>query len=72
MVVASSQRAAQMWSQPLGLLFIDGGHTDEQAQADYESWALHVARPRALAIPTTCSPIRPTAARRRTASTSAP
>ena len=49
-VVASSQRAAQMWSQPLGLLFIDGGHTDEQAQADYESWALHVARHGALAI----------------------
>jgi MMP 1-O-methyltransferase len=49
-VVASSQRAAQMWSQPLGLLFIDGGHTDEQARADYESWALHVARHGALAI----------------------
>ena len=52
-VMASSpapSEAAQMWSQPLGLLFIDGGHTDEQAQADYESWALHVARHGALAI----------------------
>jgi MMP 1-O-methyltransferase len=49
-IVARSQRAAEIWTRPLGLLFIDGGHTEEQAQADYESWARHVARHGALAI----------------------
>jgi predicted O-methyltransferase YrrM len=49
-IVARSQRAAEVWNQPLGLLFIDGGHTDQQAQADYGSWAPHVARNGALAI----------------------
>jgi predicted O-methyltransferase YrrM len=49
-IVARSQRAAAMWSAPLGLLFIDGGHTDEQAQADYEGWARHVTSNGGLAI----------------------
>jgi MMP 1-O-methyltransferase len=49
-IVARSQRAAEIWAEPLGMLFIDGGHTEEQAQADYESWARHVARHGALAI----------------------
>jgi MMP 1-O-methyltransferase len=49
-IVARSQRAAEIWDRPLGMLFIDGGHTEEQAQADYESWARHVARHGALAI----------------------
>jgi MMP 1-O-methyltransferase len=49
-IVARSQRAAQIWDRPLGMLFIDGGHTEEQAQADYESWARHVAKNGALAI----------------------
>jgi MMP 1-O-methyltransferase len=49
-VVARSATAARTWHTPLGLLFIDGGHTDEAAQADYASWARHVARGGALAI----------------------
>jgi len=49
-IVARSQLLARVWHQPLGLLFIDGGHTDEQAQADYEGWARHVAGNGALAI----------------------
>jgi hypothetical protein len=32
------------------MLFIDGGHTDAAAQADYDSWARHVAPGGALAI----------------------
>jgi len=49
-VAARSQLLARVWNQPLGLLFIDGGHTEEQAQADYESWARHVAVTGGLAI----------------------
>jgi MMP 1-O-methyltransferase len=49
-IVARSQRAAEAWDKPLGLLFLDGGHTEEQARADYESWAPHVTRNGGLAI----------------------
>jgi MMP 1-O-methyltransferase len=49
-IVARSQQLARVWQSPLGLLFIDGGHTDEQAQADYQGWARHVAKNGALAI----------------------
>jgi MMP 1-O-methyltransferase len=49
-MVARSVTAARAWRTPLGLLFIDGGHTDEAAQADYGSWAGHIAPGGALAI----------------------
>lgn len=42
-VVGRSPQVAAVWSRPLGLVFIDGGHTDEHADADYEGWAPHVA-----------------------------
>ena len=42
-LVASSQRAAAFWTTPLGLVFIDGGHSHAQARADYTGWARHVA-----------------------------
>ena len=38
-VVARSTVVARSWRTPLQLLFIDGGHTDEAAQRDYEGWA---------------------------------
>ena len=41
---------ARLWSAPLGMLFIDGGHTEAAAQADYEGWAPRVAPGGALAI----------------------
>ena len=49
-LVASSQRAAGFWTTPLGMAFIDGGHSHAQAQADYEGWARHVAPGGILAI----------------------
>jgi MMP 1-O-methyltransferase len=49
-VVGWSARVARLWAAPLGLLFIDGGHTGTAAQADYEGWARHVAPGGALAI----------------------
>jgi predicted O-methyltransferase YrrM len=38
-VVGRSPQVARVWRQPLGLVFIDGGHTDEHASGDYEGWA---------------------------------
>ena len=49
-IVGWSARVARLWSTPLGLLFIDGGHTESAAQADYEGWARWVAPGGALAI----------------------
>ncbi|MEJ1196356.1 MULTISPECIES: class I SAM-dependent methyltransferase [unclassified Streptomyces] len=42
-LVGRSPRVASVWNAPLGLVFVDGGHTDEHANADYEGWAPHVA-----------------------------
>ncbi|MDQ0786725.1 putative O-methyltransferase YrrM [Streptomyces sp. B3I8] len=42
-LVGRSPRIAALWNSPLGLVFVDGGHTDEHAGADYEGWAPHVA-----------------------------
>ncbi|MFE9063558.1 class I SAM-dependent methyltransferase [Streptomyces violaceusniger] len=42
-VVGRSPRVAAVWGRPVGLVFIDGGHTDEHASADYEGWAPHLA-----------------------------
>jgi MMP 1-O-methyltransferase len=42
-VVGRSTAVAQVWSTRIGLVFIDGGHTEEAAQADYGGWARHVA-----------------------------
>ena len=49
-IVGRSAAVAALWRAPLGLLFIDGGHTDAAAVADYEGWAPRVARGGALAI----------------------
>ncbi|MEU4202017.1 class I SAM-dependent methyltransferase [Streptomyces sp. NPDC039022] len=42
-LVGRSPQVAALWNTPAGLVFIDGGHTDEHATADYEGWAPHVA-----------------------------
>ncbi|WP_129309424.1 class I SAM-dependent methyltransferase [Streptomyces sp. L2] len=49
-LVGRSPRIASIWNSPLGLVFVDGGHTDEHASADYEGWAPHVAEGGFLAI----------------------
>ena len=43
-IVAPSVLAARFWSTPLGLVFIDGGHSMQAALNDYRSWAGHVIR----------------------------
>jgi predicted O-methyltransferase YrrM len=49
-IVAGSAAAARHWNTPLGMVFIDGGHSLEAALTDYRCWAPHVARGGVLAI----------------------
>ena len=49
-VVGRSADVARLWRMPLGMVFIDGGHTDAAAVADYEGWAPWVAPGGVLAI----------------------
>jgi predicted O-methyltransferase YrrM len=49
-VVGRSPQVARVWRQPLALVFIDGGHTDEHAGGDYEGWAPLVAEGGLLVI----------------------
>ena len=41
-IVSASEVAARMWSTPLALIFIDGGHAYETVYKDYLCWASHV------------------------------
>lgn len=41
-IVSRSEIVARGWATPLGLVFIDGGHTFEAAVADYQAWAGHI------------------------------
>jgi MMP 1-O-methyltransferase len=49
-VVGRSVEVARLWGTQLGLVFIDGGHTEQAAVSDYEGWAPWVALGGALAI----------------------
>lgn len=49
-IVASSAVAARAWATPLGLVFIDGGHSMEAALTDYRCWAPRLMTGGILAI----------------------
>jgi predicted O-methyltransferase YrrM len=49
-VIGRTEAVGGWWTTPVTLLFIDGGHAEEQAQADYTAWARHVAPGGALLI----------------------
>jgi predicted O-methyltransferase YrrM len=49
-VIGTSATASKLWGRPLGMLFIDGGHAEDLAQADYDGWAPHVMPGGALAF----------------------
>ena len=49
-VVGRSPVVASHWGTPVGFLFIDGGHGEDHARADYEGWTPHVAVGGTLAI----------------------
>ncbi len=41
-IVCKSAVAARCWATPLGLVFIDGGHSFAAAYTDYIAWAGHI------------------------------
>ena len=47
-VIGTSTDVSRLWRTPLGLLFIDGGHSEANVVADYEGWAPWVASRGAL------------------------
>jgi len=49
-IVGRSADVARLWHAPLGLLFIDGGHTDAAATSDYQGWAPRITIGGALAV----------------------
>jgi len=49
-VVSDSPTLARYWTMPLALLFIDGGHGEEPARRDYETWTPHVVEGGVLCI----------------------
>jgi predicted O-methyltransferase YrrM len=41
-IVARSEVVAANWGTSLGLVLVDGSHSEKSAQRDYEGWARHV------------------------------
>ena len=41
-MVSRSDVAARRWATPLGMVFIDGGHTMDAALGDYTGWSPHI------------------------------
>ena len=49
-IVSSSLEASEVWSEPLAMVFIDGGHSDQAANDDYDVWHPHIIQGGLLAI----------------------
>jgi len=49
-LVTTSAIASRDWTIQLGMVFIDGGHSEEAAQTDYRSWVGHIKPGGILAI----------------------
>jgi hypothetical protein len=49
-VVGHSAEVARWWRTPLTFLFIDGGHGEEPAWADFHGWTPHLVVGGTLAI----------------------
>lgn len=49
-LVANSESASRDWQTPLGMVFIDGGHSLDAALTDYRCWVSHIVRGGVLAI----------------------
>ena len=49
-IIGDSPTVGRFWAGPVGLLFIDGGHAEDVAMADYDGWARYVAPGGVLAI----------------------
>ena len=49
-IVAGTAAAGRHWRTPLGMVFIDGGHSEAAALRDYRTWAPHLVVGGVLAI----------------------
>jgi predicted O-methyltransferase YrrM len=49
-VIGASADVSKLWRAPLGMLFIDGGHSEASVATDYDGWAPWVAPGGALAF----------------------
>jgi predicted O-methyltransferase YrrM len=49
-VVGHSVPIAKAWATPLAFLFVDGGHSEDVAMADYAGWSRHLRDGAILAI----------------------
>ncbi|MBR8744794.1 class I SAM-dependent methyltransferase [Nocardiopsis sp. MG754419] len=49
-IAGASTAVAAVWGAELGMLFIDGGHSERAARNDYEGWTPHIAIGGALVI----------------------
>jgi predicted O-methyltransferase YrrM len=49
-IVAGTAMVGRHWRIPLGMVFIDGGHSDAAALADYRTWSGHLVPGGILAI----------------------
>jgi predicted O-methyltransferase YrrM len=49
-IVSSSSVASRRWATPLGMVFIDGGHSMKAAMCDYRCWVGHIVPGGILAI----------------------
>ena len=49
-IVSTSIEASKVWSKPLAMVFIDGGHSDQAANDDYDFWHPHIIEGGLLAI----------------------
>ncbi|MCS5548780.1 MAG: class I SAM-dependent methyltransferase [SAR86 cluster bacterium] len=49
-IVSTSVEANEVWSEPLAMVFIDGGHSDQAANDDYDVWHPHIIQGGLLAI----------------------
>ena len=49
-IISTSVEAGEVWSKPLAMVFIDGGHSEKAANEDYDTWSPHLIRGGLLAI----------------------
>lgn len=49
-ILGDSPTVGRFWASSVGFLFIDGGHAEDVAMADYVTWAHHVVPDGVLAI----------------------
>jgi len=49
-IISTSVEAAEVWSKPLAMVFIDGGHSEKAANEDYDTWSPHLIQGGLLAI----------------------